>query len=54
MPRKNAEAKGPQGGGALTQAEIEGTVRRLAEAFRDFLVLLARLSREHSGSGGPQ
>lgn len=40
--------------GVLTEAEIDQTVSRLVESFRDFLVLLMRLSRERLDIRGPQ
>jgi hypothetical protein len=41
--------KGSAEQGVVVPAEIEATVSRLADAFRDFLVLLVRLAQ---GGGG--
>ena len=46
MTKRSSEAKDPENQEALIQAEIDQTVGRLFESFRDFLLLLIRLSKE--------
>jgi hypothetical protein len=46
MKKRSSETKTLEDPGARLEAEIEHTVGRLVESYRDFLLLLVRLSRE--------